>query len=99
MCRRRKPRPAGLAAAASSAMRQFDALAAEREVIALDLPGFGETPPLAGEVSIATLCDAVTGFLTEQKLIGVDAVGSSMGARLVIELAWRGGVIKYSTPK
>jgi len=25
-------------------MRPFDALAPEREVIALDLPGFGETP-------------------------------------------------------
>lgn len=68
----------------------LDALAAERDVIAVDLPGFGGTPPLAGEVSIATLADAVTDFLTDQKLIGVDAVGSSMGARLVIELARRG---------
>ena len=71
----------------------LDALAAERDVIAVDLPGFGGTPPLAGEVSIATLADAVTDFLTHQKLIGVDAVGSSMGARLVIELARRGGVL------
>ncbi|OZC01177.1 alpha/beta fold hydrolase, partial [Rubricoccus marinus] len=29
----------------------LDALAAERDVIAPDLPGFGETPPLDGEVS------------------------------------------------
>lgn len=70
----------------------IDALAAEREVIAVDLPGFGETPPLPGEVSIATLADAVTEFLNENDLLGVDVVGSSMGARLVLELARRGVV-------
>ncbi|GAC1361740.1 MAG: alpha/beta fold hydrolase [Herpetosiphon sp.] len=68
-------------------------LAAEREVIAVDLPGFGETPPLVGEVSIRTLADAVTEFLKANDLIGVDAVGSSMGARLVLELARRGGIL------
>lgn len=71
----------------------LDALAAEREVIAVDLPGFGETPPLPGEVSIRTLADAVTDFVTTKHLIGVDAVGSSMAARLVLELARRGGVL------
>ena len=70
----------------------LDALAAEREVIAVDLPGFGETPPLAGEVSIATMADAVTAFCAEQGLVAVDVVGSSMGARLVLELARRGVV-------
>ena len=68
-------------------------LAAQREVIAIDLPGFGDTPPLLGEVSIRTLADAVTEFLTAQDLMGIDAVGSSMGARLVLELARRGGVL------
>ena len=71
----------------------IDALAAEREVIAVDLPGHGQTPPLPGENSIATFADAVTGFLTDQKLLGIDTVGSSMGARLVLELARRGGVL------
>ena len=68
-------------------------LAGEREVIAVDLPGFGATPPLAGEVSIRTLADALTDFLAANDLIGIDAVGSSMGARLVLELARRGGVL------
>lgn len=71
----------------------LDGLALEREVIAVDLPGFGDTPPLNGEVSIATLCDAVTSFLDENNLTGVDVVGSSMGARMVLELARRGGVV------
>lgn len=70
----------------------LDALATQREVIAIDLPGFGATPPLPGDVSIATLADAVTAFLNAHELTGVDVVGSSMGARLVLELARRGVV-------
>lgn len=67
----------------------LDDLAAERDVIAIDLPGHGETAPLSGENSIRTLADAVTNFLAAQDLMGIDAVGSSMGARLVLELARR----------
>lgn len=62
-------------------------------MIAVDLPGHGATPPLAGEVSISTLSDAVTDFLKAHDLLGIDVVGSSMGARLVLELARRGGVV------
>ena len=82
----------GLGSHSSSWAPILDALAAEREVIAVDLPGFGETPPLPGEVSIATLADAVIRFCAEQKLGAPDVVGSSMGARLVLELARRGVV-------
>jgi pimeloyl-ACP methyl ester carboxylesterase len=70
----------------------LDGLAAEREVIALDLPGHGDTPPLDGETSIATLADAVEGFMEARDLAGVDVVGNSMGGRLVLELARRGEV-------
>ncbi len=70
-----------------------DALAPQREVSAVDLPGHGDTPPLPGETSIPTLADAVTEFLQDNNLIGVDAVGVSMAARLVLELARRGGVL------
>ena len=73
-------------------MNILDALAAEREVIAIDLPGHGETPPLLGEVSMDTLTEAVATWLAEQDLTGVDVVGNSMGARLVLELARRGVV-------
>jgi pimeloyl-ACP methyl ester carboxylesterase len=66
------------------------ALAREREVIAVDLPGFGDSPPLPGEVTIATLTDAVAQFIVDQRLEAVDIVGSSMGARIALELARRG---------
>lgn len=70
----------------------LDSIAAERTVFALDLPGFGETPPLEGAVSIETLAEASTAFLEAHDLRGADVVGSSMGARLVLELARRGVV-------
>lgn len=69
----------------------LDGLAAERDVIAVDLPGHGQTPRLPGENSIATFADALSDFLARHDLLGIDAVGSSMGARLVLEMARRGG--------
>lgn len=69
------------------------ALANEREVVAVDLPGHGATPPPSGTASFGRLADAVSAFLTTHGLLGIDAVGSSMGARLVLELARRGGIV------
>ena len=71
----------------------LQALAAEREVIAVDLPGHGATPPLEGVTSFDTLADAVAAFVESEGLSGIDVVGSSMGARLVVELARRGNVV------
>lgn len=68
----------------------LDALAERREVIAIDLPGFGQSPPSTGEVSISSLTDAVADFIHEQGLDGVATVGQSMGGRIVLELARRG---------
>jgi pimeloyl-ACP methyl ester carboxylesterase len=94
--RRGTGRPLLLVHGLGGSRHSFDpitsALAAERELIAPDLPGFGATPPLRGEVSIATLADALERFLVEHHLEGVDCAGSSMGARLVLELARRGKV-------
>ena len=80
----------GLGAGWRSWAPMIDLLAQRREVIAVDLPGFGETPPLTGEVSIATLTDSVADFIREQGLDGVATVGQSMGGRMVLELARRG---------
>lgn len=68
----------------------LDKLAEHREIIAVDLPGFGDTPPPTGEVSIATLTDSVAEFIREQNLDGVSTAGQSMGGRIVLELARRG---------
>ncbi len=70
----------------------LDPLAAQREVVAIDLPGFGATPPLSGKPTIAALTDAVVAFLGDHDLRGVDVVGSSMGGRIALELARRGEV-------
>jgi len=48
-------------------------------VIAVDLPGFGHTPALAGEVTAARLTDAVAEFIKQRDSADVDIVGSSMG--------------------
>ena len=70
----------------------LDALSAQRRVIAIDLPGHGATPAEPGSDTFAGLVDAVERHIAENNLAGVDIVGSSMGARLVLELARRGGV-------
>lgn len=70
----------------------LDTLSTRREVVAIDLPGHGETPPLSGEASMDTLAEAVTSWLARQGLTGIDVAGSSMGARLALELARRGVV-------
>lgn len=66
------------------------ALAAAREVIAIDLPGHGGTPAESDSGTFAGQMRSLDAFLDEQNLAGVDMVGSSMGARMVLELARRG---------
>lgn len=83
----------GIGGTWKSWMPVLEKLAAHREVIAIDLPGHGKTPPLQGPTTIASLADAVTAFLRNHNLTGIDAVGSSMGGRLVLELARRKGVL------
>jgi pimeloyl-ACP methyl ester carboxylesterase len=65
-------------------------LVAAREVVLVDLPGHGATPPLSGPLTLDRLVDELRAFLDEQDLTGADLVGSSMGARMVLELARRG---------
>lgn len=66
------------------------ALANARDVVAVELPGHGATPADADSGTFKGLADAVERFIDEQGLTGVDIVGSSLGGRIVLEMARRG---------
>ena len=70
----------------------LDTLSADRTVIAIDLPGHGDTPAEADSGTFDGLVGSVERYIAENALAGIDIVGSSMGARIVLELARRGGV-------
>lgn len=70
----------------------IDSLSAHRTVIAVDLPGHGLTPAEADSGTFLGLVGSVERFIGEHGLTGVDIVGSSMGARIVLELARRGSI-------
>lgn len=69
----------------------LDLLGEHRRVIALDFPGFGETPAPGPELSIPWLLDELA---AELRRIGietpVDLVGNSMGGFIALEAAKRG---------
>lgn len=65
------------------------ALAGEYNVVAVDLPGFGASPPLA-EPSIPGLADAIEGLMDELGFDDAHLVGNSMGGWLALELGRRG---------
>lgn len=66
------------------------ALAAHREVVLPDLPGHGDSPAEANSGSFAGLARSFEEWLVTEGLDGADLVGSSMGARLVLEMTRRG---------
>ncbi len=63
------------------------ALSEHRDVIAVDLPGHGDTPAEADSGTFAGLARSLDAWLVAEGLTGVDMVGSSLGGRLVLEMA------------
>ena len=61
-------------------------------MIAIDLPGHGATPASHDSGTFAGLVGTVERYIADNELAGIDLVGSSMGARIVLELARRGNV-------
>ena len=80
----------GLGARTQSWAPLLPALEARRQVVAVDLPGHGRTPSLDGPLTLERLVDVLHEHLVAQDLAGADLVGSSLGARMVLELARRG---------
>ena len=68
----------------------LDALAAEHEVIAVDLPGFGDSPPLTGEPTVTALAAAVHEFLAEQGIERPHVAGNSLGGGVALVLGAAG---------
>jgi pimeloyl-ACP methyl ester carboxylesterase len=68
------------------------ALTARHEVIAVDLPGFGDSPmpPPGTPPGIDSLCDLVLGFLLELGVERPHVAGNSLGGMMTLELARRG---------
>ncbi len=66
------------------------ALSRHREVIAVDLPGHGETPTESDSGTFAGLARSLDAWLDSERLSSADLVGSSLGGRLVLEMARRG---------
>jgi pimeloyl-ACP methyl ester carboxylesterase len=65
------------------------ALEAEYEVLAVDLPGHGESPALARRPTIAAVADAIEADLDALGYARVHVLGNSIGARMALELARR----------
>ncbi|HEV3231348.1 MAG TPA: alpha/beta hydrolase [Candidatus Dormibacteraeota bacterium] len=65
------------------------ALAGRRRMVIPDLPGFGETPPLAGEHSIAALAGWLLEFADAAGLQMYDLGGLCLGGTVALEAARR----------
>jgi len=66
-----------------------------RELLAVDLPGFGNSPPLPeGQRTLAGLADAIEAEMDREGWKRAHLVGHSMGGWLVLELATRGRALR-----
>ncbi len=69
----------------------LDRLARERDVVCVDLPGFGGSAPLEGDSSPAALAAAVAEFADALGIGGsVHVAGNSLGGWVALELALAG---------
>jgi pimeloyl-ACP methyl ester carboxylesterase len=65
------------------------ALEAEYEVLAVDLPGHGDSPALSERPTIHAVTDAIEADLDVLNMGRVHILGNSLGARIALELARR----------
>jgi pimeloyl-ACP methyl ester carboxylesterase len=87
----------------------LDRLAEHHEVVALDLPGFGASPPLpdAATWSVDALADVVAGLAADLGFARWHVAGNSLGGGIALTLAARGAAasavalspIGFGTPR
>lgn len=72
----------------------IELLARERDVIALDLPGFGASREMPADVepTLQAFADAIEGFAAELGIERPHIAGNSLGGAVAIELARRGTI-------
>jgi pimeloyl-ACP methyl ester carboxylesterase len=68
----------------------LDRLSREREVVAVDLPGFGDSAALEAEPTVEALATAVGEFLDGIGLAGAHAAGNSLGGGVALAMAHAG---------
>ncbi|MGI8429873.1 MAG: alpha/beta fold hydrolase [Solirubrobacteraceae bacterium] len=68
----------------------LEPLAQDREVLAVDLPGFGESPPLSHTPTPSALAHAVAEFLAGLGLSRPHVAGNSLGGWVALELGLAG---------
>jgi 3-oxoadipate enol-lactonase len=84
----------GIGGAARGWRGQLDVFGTQYRAIAWDMPGYGGSAPL-GEVSIATLADALVAFLLQLGVTKPCLVGHSIGGMIVQQaLATRPGIAR-----
>jgi pimeloyl-ACP methyl ester carboxylesterase len=80
----------------------LDRLTPHRDVVLVDLPGHGESPPLrlAGRPVVGALLDEVLGLLDELALERPHIAGNSLGGRLALEagVAGRAATVTALSP-
>jgi pimeloyl-ACP methyl ester carboxylesterase len=79
----------GLGGTKGSFLPTVAALADEYRVIALDLPGFGDSDkPIGAAYDAAYFADATTAFMDELGIEKAHVIGNSMGGRVAFELGF-----------
>jgi pimeloyl-ACP methyl ester carboxylesterase len=68
----------------------LETLAERREVLAVDLPGFGESPPLAENPTPRALAKVLAAFLQSNGVTRPHVAGNSLGGWVALELALMG---------
>ncbi len=68
----------------------LERLGRERDVIALDLPGFGDSPPLRDTPTPSALAQAVSSFLDGLGIGRLHVAGNSLGGWVALELGLAG---------